>query len=148
MVSRIQVSKLLVSKISVSKIVVSKISKILVSKFLDFSLVLLQLLICDKIIKFKLVKFLKIKPPNPKVSIGAQGLKPFSLVDIDQTVRRRNLFSNNYQTKQVRTSKEQHTLSGFPLGYQCQPSSPGGQIGRHWLAVSSKGSPITDIFLD
>ena len=38
------------------------------------------MLIYNKIIKFKLVKFLKIKPPHPKVSIGAQGLKPFSLV--------------------------------------------------------------------
>ena len=38
------------------------------------------MLVYDDIIKFKFLRFLKIKHLNPKVSIDAQGLKPFSLV--------------------------------------------------------------------
>ena len=69
------------------------------------------------------------RPKSPK-------LKPFFLITIMQK-----------KFKSVKKNICYSFLPELPANW-CQPICPPGLLGRHWLPGSSKGNPLTDVFLD
>ena len=71
--------------------------------------------------------------------------------NLDKKVQGWNFFSYLLWCKTSQNQSRKTSVIRLPFELpvnQCQPSGPGWQIVQHWLAGSSEGSLITDVFLD
>ena len=97
---------------------------------------------------------------GPLLGISIQGLlnvcimhtvRPWFFQPRPKVPKTKPLFLLTILQNKSESVKKETSVDGFPFelpANQCQPSSPGEQIGWHWLAGNSKGNLIRDVFLD